>query len=83
MWCHSDGCFMVIAKEMFLLSGGHGRALAGVYLEETCVGAAEAQRSTPETGLRGAHPTVWVSVLRCIPSQSLAYPITSCYAPYF
>lgn len=46
---------------LLLLSGGHGRALAGLYLEETRVGAAEAQRPAPEAGLRGAHPTVWVS----------------------
>lgn len=56
----------------FLILGGHGRAVAGVYMEETCVGAAEAQRSTTEAGFRGDHTTVWVlSVVCCIPSQSM------------
>lgn len=43
---------------MTLTSGGHGGAAAGVYVEETCVRAAEAQRPSAETGLRGDCPAV-------------------------
>lgn len=35
------------------LSGGHGGAAAGVYVEEARVRAAEAPGSSAETGLRG------------------------------
>lgn len=39
-------------------SGGHGGAAGGVYVEETCLRAAEAQRPSTETGLRGDRPSV-------------------------
>lgn len=40
------------------VSGGHGGAAAGVYVEETRVRAAEAQRPSAETGFRGDRPAV-------------------------
>lgn len=52
--CSPVSCISVL----LLLSGGHGRAAAGVYVEETHIGAAEAERSTTEAGLRGDHPAV-------------------------
>lgn len=39
-------------------SGGHGGAAGGVYVEETRLRAAEAQRPCAETGLRGDCPPV-------------------------
>lgn len=40
------------------LSGGHGGAAAGVYVEEARVRAAEAPGQSAETSLRGDHTAV-------------------------
>lgn len=44
------------------LSGGHGGAAAGVYVEEARVRAAEAPGPSAETSLRGDRTAVWVPV---------------------
>lgn len=58
------------------LSGGHGGALAGVFVEAACVWAAEAPRPSAETSVRGDCTSVWVlflNVLMLCPADGVLF----------
>lgn len=52
--------FQLIHVSNVCLPGGHGGAVAGVFVEAARVWAAEAPRPSAETGVRGDCTSVWV-----------------------